>query len=130
MKKVKQILSRVYHIPALKYVVVTVIGVGENGKEWRRTVIDKYNEVEIEADGFITRAETLERINQNKAKPAEECMYPECEKCDKYHGHYCTVPMVVSKQIWRMTEERLWYLNNRLDTIEELVTAKILGSDQ
>ena len=93
-------------------------------------MIDKYNEVEIEADGFITRAETLERINQNKAKPAEECMYPECEKCDKYHGHYCTVPMVVSKQIWRMTEERLWYLNNRLDTIEELVTAKILGSDQ
>lgn len=93
-------------------------------------MIDKYNEVEIEADGFITRAETLERINQSRAKPTEECMYPECEKCDKYHGHYCTVPMVVSKQIWRMTEERLWYLNNRLDTIEELVTAKILGSDQ
>lgn len=95
-------------------------------------MIDKYNEagIEIEADGFITRAETLERINANTAKPAEECMYPECEKCDKYHGHYCTVPMVVSKQIWRMTEERLWYLNNRLDTIEELVTAKILGSDQ
>lgn len=93
-------------------------------------MIDKYNEVEIEADGFITRAETLERINANTAKPAGECMYPECEKCDKYHGHYCTVPMVVSKQIWRMTEERLWYLNNRLDTIEELVTAKILGSDQ
>ena len=97
-----------------------------------KNLIDKYNEagIEIEADGFITRAETLERINQGRAKPAEECMYPECEKCDKYHGHYCTVPMVVSKQIWRMTEERLWYLNNRLDTIEELVTAKILGSDQ
>ena len=95
-------------------------------------MIDKYNEtnIEIEADGFVTRAETLERINQGRAKPAEECMYPECEKCDKYHGHYCTVPMVVSKQIWRMAEERLWYLNNRLDTIEELVTAKILGSDQ
>lgn len=93
-------------------------------------MIDKYNEVEIEADGFVTRAETLERINQSKAKPAGECMYPECEKCDKYHGHYCTVPMVISKQIWRMTEERLWYLNNRLDTIEELVTDKILGSDQ
>ena len=93
-------------------------------------MIDKYNEVEIEADGFVTRAETLERINQSKAKPASECIYPCCEDCDKYHGHYCTVPMVVSKQIWRMTEERLWYLNNRLDTIEELVTAKILGSDQ
>lgn len=95
-------------------------------------MIDKYNEagIEIEADGFVTRAETLERINQSRAKPAEECMYPECEKCDKYHGHYCTVPMVISKQIWRMTEERLWYLNNRLDTIEELVTDKILGSKE
>ena len=27
MKKVKQILSRIYHIPALKYVVVTLIGI-------------------------------------------------------------------------------------------------------
>ena len=27
MKKVKQILSRIYHIPALKYVVVVLIGV-------------------------------------------------------------------------------------------------------
>ena len=27
MKKVKQILSRIYHIPVLKYVVVTLIGI-------------------------------------------------------------------------------------------------------
>ena len=55
-------------------------------------------------------------------------MYPHCEECDKYHGHYCTVPMVISKQIWRITEERLWYLNKRIDTLENLVTEEILGS--
>lgn len=66
-------------------------------------MIDKYNEIgiEIESDGFITRAETLERINASKAKPTEECIYPCCEECDNYRGHYCTVPMVVSKQIWK-----------------------------
>ena len=93
---------------------------------------DKYNEVsipmEVEADGFITRPEQLERASLNRAKPAEECMYPHCEECDKYHGHYCTVPMVISKQIWRITEERLWYLNKRIDTLENLVTEEILGS--
>ena len=95
-------------------------------------MIDKYNEagIEIEADGFITRAETLERINQSRAKPAEECMYPECEKCDKYHGHYCTVPMVVSKQIYLLTERKLQSLEARLNDLENLVTDEILRSDK
>ena len=93
-------------------------------------MIDKYNEVEIEADGFITRAEALERINANTAKPASECIYPCCEDCDKYHGHYCTVPMVVSKQIFRHTEERLENLQYRLTNLENLVTDEILGSER
>lgn len=71
----------------------------------KETMIDKYDEVgiptEIEADGFITRPEQLERVSQSKAKPMSGCIYPECEECDKYHGHYCTVPMVVSKQMWK-----------------------------
>lgn len=92
-------------------------------------MIDKYNEVGISALEFIETA-NMAMTGNATAKPAEECMYPRCEDCVNYHGHYCTVPMVVSKQIWRMTEERLWYLNNRLDTIEELVTAKILGSER
>ena len=87
----------------------------------KETMIDKYNEVGIPA---------LERTADSKAKPAEECMYPHCEECDKYHGYYCTVPMVISKQIWRITEERLWYLNNRVDTLENLVTDEILGSKE
>ena len=86
---------------------------------------DKYNEVsipmEVEADGFITRPEQLERVSLNRAKPTEECMYPHCEECDKYHGHYCTVPMVISKQIW-------YRLEKSLAELETLVTDEILGS--
>ena len=102
----------------------------ENGRT--KKMIDKYNEVgiEIEQDGFITRPETLERINAAKAKPTKECAYPDCEECDKYHGHYCTVPMVVSKQIWRLTEDLIVRMEKRLTELENLVTDEILRSDK
>ena len=91
---------------------------------------DKYNEAgiptEIEADGFITRVETLERINASKAKPMTKCLYPRCEDCDRYHGHYCTVPMVISKQVWQETAGRIFLLEKRLDELENLVTDEIL----
>ena len=92
-------------------------------------MIDKYNEagIEIEADGFITRAETLERINQGRAKPAEECMYPECEKCDKYHGHWCTVPVVVSKQNYILINDKIDDLMKRVLDLENLVYDEIWG---
>lgn len=95
-------------------------------------MIDKYNEVgiEIEQDGFITRPETLERINASKARPAKECAYPNCEDCDKYHGHYCTVPMVVSKQNWLLTEALIVSLEKRLTELETLVTDEILRSKE
>lgn len=98
-------------------------------------MIDKYNEagipaMEVEADGFITRTETLERINASKAKPISECIYPKCEECDKYHGHYCTVPMVVSKQKWLLTEAIIVRLEKRLTELENLVTDEILGSKE
>lgn len=59
---------------------------------------DHCYKAEIEADGFIT---PLEQLSESKAKPATGCIYPNCEECDKYHGHYCTVPIVVSKQMWK-----------------------------
>lgn len=93
---------------------------------------DRYNEVgiEVEADGFITRIETLERINADKAKPMTKCIYPRCEECDKYHGHYCTVPMVISKQIWCETAEKMHKLEQRLTELETLVTDEILRSKE
>lgn len=105
---------------------------GSVAKDTERTkkMIDKYHEVEIEQDGFITRPETLERINASKAKPAKECAYPDCENCDRYHGHYCTVPMVVSKQIWRLTEDLIVRMEKRLTELENLVTDEILRSDK
>lgn len=70
---------------------------------------------EIEADGFIT---PLEQLAESKAKPATECIFPKCEECDKYHGKYCTVPMVVSKQQWLAIAELLESHMNRLNRLE------------
>lgn len=83
---------------------------------------------EIEADGFITPQSALERVNLNRAKPVSECVYPKCEDCDKYHGHYCTVPMVVSKQIYRETMERIGKIEKTLTELENLVYDKIMGA--
>ena len=83
---------------------------------------------EIEADGFITPQSALERADLNRAKPVSECIYPKCEECDKYHGHYCTVPMVVSKQNYLLTEKKLQSLEARLNDLENLVTEEIIGS--
>lgn len=82
---------------------------------------------EIEADGFITPPSALERTDLNRAKPVSECIYPKCEECDKYHGHYCTVPMVVSKQIWRITEQRLNKLEGIVAYLDEVIAEKVLG---
>ena len=84
---------------------------------------------EIEADGFITPQSALERADLNRAKPVSECVYPRCEDCDKYHGHYCTVPMVVSKQIYRQTAERIARIEKSLIELENLVTEQILGAE-
>ena len=77
--------------------------------------------VEIEADGFITRQPYLERTGSDTAKPMTKCVYPKCEDCDKYHGSYCTVPMVVTKQLWLLTDEKLCFMGQRLKEIEDLV---------
>ena len=81
---------------------------------------------EIEADGFITPPSALERKTERTAKPISECVYPKCEDCDKYHGHYCTVPMVISKQIWFETAERFRKIEKSLAELENLVTEEIL----
>ena len=89
---------------------------------------DKYNEVgiEVEADGFITRAETLERVNANKAKPISACPYPNCEECFNYCYHYCTVPIVVNKQMWKMMEETIQKLQHEIKELwDEMFTEEI-----
>lgn len=92
---------------------------------------------EIEADGFITPQSALEHIEKPNtsmtgnatARPMSECLYPKCEECDNYHGHYCTVPMVVSKQIYRETMERIGKLEKSLAELENLVYGEILGDE-
>lgn len=70
----------------------------------------------------------LERISTDKAKPMQDCPFPRCEECDKYHGHWCTVPMVVSKQKWLLTEDLFVSMEKRIAELENLVTEEILGS--
>ena len=82
---------------------------------------------EIEADGFITPPSALERTDLNRAKPVSECLYPNCEECDKYHGHYCTVPIVVSKQDWLSMHDWAQKTTNRICDLENLVTEEIIG---
>lgn len=81
---------------------------------------DKYNEAGLPI---------MENVGQGRARPTSECIYPNCEECDKYHGHYCTVPMVVSKQIWLLTEALLVRMEKRLTELEATVTEEILRSD-
>jgi len=91
--------------------------------------IDKYNEVSIPT-GVLEHTETanMAMTGNATAKPIEECKYPLCEECVHYLGHYCTVPIVISKQIFLLTDEKLRSLEKRLTDLENLVTDEILGS--
>ena len=97
---------------------------------------------EIESDGFITRDEDVKNTPSleyyarsvslmQSAHPSRECRYPRCEECSSYaklyDESYCTVPMVVSKQIWHLTAEKLGSMEKRLTELETLVTDEILG---
>lgn len=89
---------------------------------------------EIEADGFITPPSALEHTEHANtactgnatAQPMRECPYPKCEECDKYHGHYCTVPMVVSKQNYIVINDKIDDLMKRVLDLEILVYDEIL----
>ena len=91
--------------------------------------IDKYNEVGIPT-GILEHTETANTAMTGNAtaKPIEECKYPLCEECVHYLGHYCTVPIVISKQIFLLTDEKLRSLGKRLTELENIVTDVILGS--
>lgn len=84
-------------------------------------MIDIYNEV-----GLPTSA--LEQTGKDTARPFDDCRYPRCEDCDKYHGHYCTVPIAVSKQNFLLTADLLRGLDKRISELETLVTSEILRS--
>ena len=95
---------------------------------------------EIEQDGFITdeiyiketppKHNALEWVSADRAKLMEECGYPNCENCICYVASSCTVPMVVSKQIWHITEDLITSMRRRLTDLETLVTDEILRSDK
>ena len=83
---------------------------------------------EIESDGFITREEDLMK-SERTAKPITKCGFPKCESCDKYVDGYCTVPMVISKQIYIEIAERIAQLEETVTALENTVYDEILGDD-
>ena len=74
--------------------------------------------------------DALEQTAEDRARRFEECAYPRCEDCDKYHGRYCTVPIVVNKQMWLILRDFYLETTNRLTDLENLVTDEILRSDK
>ena len=97
-------------------------------------------EINIEADGYITKdtdcswGKPLERVSDNTANPTTECCYPRCEMCAKYGAYgdsrFCTVPMVITKQMFLIAEEKMQRLECRLSGLESLVEDNILGNEQ
>lgn len=91
------------------------------------------DEINIEADGFVTKEEDikpLEKVTDNTAKPTSECCYPNCEKCRDYVSYeganYCTVPMVINKQVWRLTADLIADMKREIDEVREMVYDVIL----
>lgn len=88
---------------------------------------------EIEQGGFITdeiyiqETKPLERVDMDRAKPAKGCKYPKCEECRDYRNGYCTVPIVVTKQMWLMSDDRERELRRDIAEIKEMVYDEILG---
>ena len=89
---------------------------------------------EIEQDGFITdeiyiqETKPLERVDMDRAIPAKGCKYPKCEECRDYRNGYCTVPIVVTKQMWLMSDDRERELRREISDLKEMVTDIVLGS--
>lgn len=93
-------------------------------------------EISIEADGFITKEEDirpLERVTDDTANPASECCYPRCEECKDYISYqgakYCTVPMVINKQVWHLTADVIADMSREIDELKEMVYEHILDEE-
>ena len=65
-----------------------------------------------------------------KAKPIEDCLYPRCEECSKYQNGYCTVPIVVSRQIYHLLADKIDAMDNSIAELEKLVMDEILGEEE
>ena len=88
---------------------------------------DKYNEVSIPT-GVLEHTETANTAMTGNAtaKPMGKCKYPLCEECVHYIGHYCTVPIVISKQNYIIINDKIDDLMKRVLDLENLVYDELL----
>lgn len=71
----------------------------------------------------------LEQTGDDEAVGIKPCGYPDCEECDKYvlnkDGAFCTVPIVVSKQMYHLASAELRRLQNQISEIEQVLTSML-----
>ena len=68
----------------------------------------------------------LEQTGDDEAQGIKPCDYPNCEECDKYilnkDGAFCTVPIVVSKQMYHLMTAEQKLVREQVRGIEEVLT--------
>lgn len=73
----------------------------------------------------------LEQTGDDEARGIKPCDYPNCEGCEKYilnqDGAFCTVPIVVSKQMYHLMTAELKLVREQIGGIEEVLTAMLVA---
>lgn len=62
---------------------------------------------------------------KKKAKVMTECNYPKCEECEHYIANkFCDVPVIVTKQKYKMLTDELQSLKKKVAELEDEVYTK------
>lgn len=76
----------------------------------------------------------MEDKTKMTAIPMRKCIYPRCLECPSYVVHegerFCTVPMVISKQIYFDLRMEINRINNILKDLENSLYDEILGLNE
>ena len=79
---------------------------------------------------MIEMIRPLERVEDDNARGIKPCDYPNCEVCEKYvanaDGAFCTVPIVVSKQMYHLMTAEIRVLRGQISDVEHLLTQALL----
>lgn len=72
----------------------------------------------------------LEQVGDDEARGIKPCIYPNCEECEEYvkneDGAFCTVPIVVSKQMYHLMNAEILRIRGQIYDVEHLLTTMLL----
>ena len=79
---------------------------------------------------MIEMIKPRERVDDDEARAINPCDYPNCEECDKYvtnsYGAFCTVPIVVSKQMYHLMTAEIRLIRGQISDVEHLLTTMLI----